>query len=61
MGRYPADEPLFILRAQDELAVQVVRYWADLAEARGVRSGKVAGARKLAAAMERWPEKKLPD
>jgi hypothetical protein len=60
-GRYSAEEPLFILRAQDQLAAEVVRYWATLAEANGVRSGKVRDARRLADDMDSWPTRKKPD
>ena len=28
-GRIPVDEPVFLLRAQDEVAVEVVRFWAN--------------------------------
>jgi len=57
----PADEPVFVLRAQDCLAADTVEFWAKLAEEREVRSGKVAGARECAARMGEWPERKLPD
>jgi hypothetical protein len=55
------DEPLFVLRAQDRLAPDVVREWARLAEAHACAPHKVAEARSLADAMERWPHRKLPD
>ena len=59
--RIPDDEPVFILRAQDELASGVVREWCARAEAAGVRSSMLFGARQIAEAMDRWPVKKLPD
>lgn len=65
------DEPLFVLRAQDVLAPDVVRQWADGLHT--VRCGyadhsrfdctlpKVVEARALARKMEAWPTRKLPD
>ena len=55
------DEPLFILRAQDELAPAVVRHWAMLARASKVAHEKVKEADHLAGEMEQWPKRKLPD
>lgn len=57
----PPEEPVFVLRAQDRLASFIVDHWATLAEAEGVRSGKVAGARECARDMKSWPTQKLPD
>jgi len=59
--RIPDDEPIFILRAQDKLAADVVREWCRRAEVAGVRSSKVATARMLADEMDKWALKKLPD
>lgn len=60
-----ADEPLFILRAQDRFAPALVRRWADQAEASGVSPSKVHEARSLAARMEAWARDhggaKVPD
>jgi hypothetical protein len=61
LRRIPGEEPIFILRAQDKLAADVVRYWADRAEAEDVTSRKVREARDWATEMERWPKHKLPD
>jgi hypothetical protein len=55
------DEPIFVLRAQDRLAAEAVRYWAEQAQQAGSSEAKVAEAREIAAAMERWPTRKLPD
>jgi hypothetical protein len=54
-------EPYFVLRAQDKLAPEHVEAWAIEAELNGCPAGKVADARSIAAAMRRWPRKKLPD
>ena len=55
------DEPLFILRAQDALAAQAVRYWAFLAQANGTPIPKVEEALRNADKMELWLGKKIPD
>ena len=34
-NKIPEDEPVFLLRAQDIVAAEVVRYWAYLHTARG--------------------------
>lgn len=54
-------EPLFILRAQDVFAAELVRQWAHLAESAGVARDKVDNARQCARAMRNWPNKKVPD
>jgi hypothetical protein len=59
-GTLPRYEPLFVLRAQDVLAADVVRIWASLAESRGVPAEKVREAMQLAAAMKCWPVKQVP-
>jgi hypothetical protein len=55
------DEPIFVLRAQDTLAADLVRQWADTAERAGCTAAKVTEARAVADAMETWPTRKLPD
>lgn len=55
------DEPIFVLRAQDKLAANVVRFWCDRAQAAGVNKEKVAEARAIADLMEAWPNRKKPD
>ncbi|MEP6916185.1 MAG: hypothetical protein ABJC89_11090 [Acidobacteriota bacterium] len=55
------DEPIFVLRAQDQLAADVVRQWADAAERAGCAHEKVVEARAVADVMEAWPTRKLPD
>jgi len=61
LGKAQDDEPIFVLRAQDRLAPELVRRWADEAERAGCSSAKVIEARTVADAMERWPSRKLPD
>jgi hypothetical protein len=58
------DEPIFVLRAQDTLAPELVREWADRAEDAGTPSEKVEEARDLARQMEDWQAantSKVPD
>lgn len=55
------DEPIFILRGQDQLADTVVDYWASLARGAGVDMARVTEARNLADAMRAWPKRKIPD
>jgi hypothetical protein len=47
-------EPIFVLRAQDQLAPIVVRKWGQLAHQAGVSRDKVQGAYALADEMEAW-------
>lgn len=55
------DEPLFVLRAQDILAPEVVRDWAHRARAANVDPAKVVDALNIADRMEEWQIKKVPD
>ncbi len=58
------DEPVFVLRAQDELAPGLVEEWAARAEKRGTPADKVAQARSLAQSMAEWQREhgcKVPD
>jgi hypothetical protein len=54
-------EPCFTLRGRDPLAHSVIMIWAADAEAAGVSREKVADARSIAARMNAWPAKRLPD
>ena len=54
-------EPLFILRAQDITAAGLVIQWANRAAKHGVNAEKVEEAREIAAAMEAWPGRRMPD
>lgn len=57
----PADEPVFLIRAQDAVGGDAVRAWADLAEASGARPDILAIAREHAEKMDAWPRKKVAD
>lgn len=59
-GALPAEEPLFVLRAQDALAAHVVKMWCAIAQINGVPEFKIKEAWALAEQMEAWPRKQLP-
>lgn len=59
-GLIPDDEPVFLLRAQDQLACMAVAYYASLCEQ--AQTPEIAAkARAHADAMAAWPKKKVPD
>lgn len=61
-GLIPADEPVFLLRAQDETAAEVVRFWAKLQE--GKAGGDLHAAKVAcnhADLMDAWKVKKIAD
>lgn len=55
------DEPIFVLRAQDKCAADIVRIWAMYARMAGAPLEKVKEAFDCADAMAAWPVKKVPD
>jgi len=57
-GKIPEDEPVFLLRAQDPVAADLVRQWANETEDLGGAPLIVALARGQAAFMDQWPIKK---
>lgn len=59
-GLIPDDEPVFLLRAQDQLACMAVEYYAYLCQR--FRAPEVAAkAQEHAKLMREWPKKKIPD
>ncbi len=59
-GLIPDDEPVFLLRAQDQLACWAVKYYAEACknnQAPEVAAKAMAHAERMAA----WPKKKIPD
>lgn len=63
-GLIGEDEPVFLLRAQDELAPNVVRRWAQSLERAGGDPRTVARAMRWALEMEEWQDRnrsKIPD
>lgn len=59
-GKIPADEPVFLLRAQDELACKAVEYYAFLC-GKAQAPEVAAKAWEHAEKMRQWPTKKVPD
>ena len=60
----PEDEPVFLLRAQDTVAPEIVDTWASLAEEDGAAPNIVEAAIKHAQAMRKWQGdhgSKIPD
>lgn len=63
-GLIPEDEPVFLLRAQDVTAPDVVEYWAIKARAFSAKENIVKAAREQAARMREWQREhgmKIPD
>jgi hypothetical protein len=57
----PADEPVFIIRAQDVSGAPAVRAWADLNDSNGGDPEASRLARVHAVLMDAWPVKKAAD
>ena len=60
-GEVNGNEPCFLLRGQDLLAPELVRNWGARLLVRGGPGVLRQEAQIVAAAMERWPGRKLPD
>lgn len=54
-GKIPESEPVFLLRAQDCTAAEVVRYWASLQPSGELKEAAYRQAEK----MDAWPRKKI--
>lgn len=62
LGKAHPDEPVFVLRAQDVHAADLVEKWAIWASVSStIPSHKVESASAIADAMREWPIKKQPD
>lgn len=64
LAKAASDEPIFVLRAQDELAPDIVRMWAQEAAREGTSEAKCREALELADRMEVWQGEhgsKVPD
>lgn len=57
----PADEPVFVLRAQDALAADLVELWAMRAQSMDCTWDKVRSAHAIADEMRRFRKRKNPD
>lgn len=63
-GKIREDEPVFLLRAKDSIAPDVVRWWSHLLEHLGGDPETIAAARHHANLMAQWQRDnnwKLPD
>lgn len=60
-GKIPADEPVFLIRAQDISSAALVRKWAELNDENGGDSRLSDLARQHATRMDAWPVKKNAD
>lgn len=54
------DEPIFVLRAQDRIAPNVIDMWCEFAECAGVGPAKIQEARHLAEQMRAWKNRRFP-
>ena len=64
LAKAATDEPIFVLRAKDKTAPNLVRAWATNAASLGAPYEKTREARELADAMERWQKEngcEVPD
>lgn len=55
------DEPLFVLRANDEMAPLVVELWCVLSKDAGLHRSKLAEAYSLAQQMREWKAKQTAE
>lgn len=60
-NKIPEDEPVFLLRAQDQVAAEVVRYWAYLHEQKGGADDIAILAINQSRLMDKWPKHKPAD
>lgn len=66
LEKVPEDEPIFCLRAKDDIATHALRCWMREASAMGVAEEKIDGAKGFLIEFSEWrhenPDKcKLPD
>jgi len=64
LDKVAPDEPVFVLRARDIIAPEIVREWAYRAQCEGAPIEKCDDARRIADAMEQWQighRRKVPD
>jgi len=57
----PEDEPCFVLRAQDELAADVIRVYGSMLFNKTKNIEVVSLLNKEADRFDAWPVKKIPD
>lgn len=61
LGKCDPEEPVFVLRAQDALASDLVEKWAIWAQVGSTTVDKVTEAFFIVELMRRWPKHKHPD
>lgn len=61
LERLDSKEPVFILRAQDVLALPAILYWINLASTMNVPRAKIVGALAVAVEFGAWETRKVPD
>jgi hypothetical protein len=61
-GKIPVDEPVFLIRAQDVLAVETLQHYRTLAIlTMGINDPLIAHIQEIIKTFEAWPKKKNPD
>ena len=60
-GLIPEDEPVFLIRGQDEIGAFIVRTWASHAEFVGASPEMIKLALDHADRMQEWRTHKVPD
>ena len=61
-NKIPADDPVFLLRAQDRTSAQIVRLWAHAQRSLPDADGYLVKlAEQHANLMDAWPKKKTAD
>jgi len=61
LGKAADDEPVFVIRAQDMFSEGTIWSWTSRAAKENCNPQKIEEALQTAAAMAKWPHKKLPD
>lgn len=59
-GAIPADEPVFLLRAQDELSARIVDYYAEAYLQNGGDKETAMALMRHAQKMRQWPCRRFP-
>lgn len=59
--KIPINEPVFLIRGQDLVGAEVVRFWAQRTKEKGGDSRLIRKVLRHAKKMEDWPRKKVAD
>jgi len=60
-GIVPESEPVFIIRAQDQFASDIMELYLQKAESAGCTPPMIKSLRNLKSAIDHWPTKKIAD